>query len=95
MPFELGLAVARQKNQRGAHQWYVFEASSHRLSKSLSDLNGTDPYIHGSTPEGVLRELGNALVRTRNPPSFAQLEQLYGELKDCWNQCTKLAFARN
>jgi hypothetical protein len=80
MPFELGLAVARQKN-RGAHQWYVFESSAHRLNKSLSDLDGTDPYIHGGTPEGVLRALGNALVRTRNPPSFAQLEQLYRELK--------------
>jgi hypothetical protein len=81
MPFELGLAVARQKNRRGAHQWYVFESSVHRLSKSLSDLDGTDPYIHSGTPEGVLPALGNALVRTRNPPSFAQLEQLYRELK--------------
>lgn len=81
MPFELGLAVARQKNLRGSHQWFVFESVPHRLSKSLSDLDGTDPYIHGATPEGVLRALANALVRTRNPPSFGQLEQLYRELK--------------
>ena len=81
MPFELGLAVARQKSERNAHQWFVFEALPHRLSKSLSDLDGTDPYIHGGTPDGVLRALTNALARTRNPPTLAQLDQLYSELR--------------
>ena len=28
-----------------------------------------------------MRALANALVRTRNPPSFANLEELYRELK--------------
>jgi hypothetical protein len=81
MPFELGLAVARRKNQRTEHQWFVFESHPHRLSKSLSDLDGTDPYIHGGTPEGVLRALTNALTRTRNPPTFTQLEGLYHDLR--------------
>ena len=42
MPFELGLAVALEKTQRGRHEWLVFEARPHRVWKSLSDLAGTD-----------------------------------------------------
>jgi hypothetical protein len=28
-----------------------------RLNKSLSDLDGTDPYIHGGTVRGIMREV--------------------------------------
>ena len=31
----------------------------------MSDLNGTDPYIHSGTVEGVFREMGNAFVRSK------------------------------
>ncbi len=61
--------------------WYVFEAVRHRLSKSLSDLDGSDPYIHNSTPERLLRELTNALVRRRRQPTVKQLEDVYSDLK--------------
>ncbi len=27
------------------HEWFVLEARPHRLQRSLSDLNGTDPLI--------------------------------------------------
>ena len=47
MPFELGLAVAWEKLNPGQHVWFVFEARSRRLQKSLSDLGGTDVYVHG------------------------------------------------
>ena len=60
MPFELGLAMA-SANQAGTAKCFVFEAKEYRIGKSLSDLDGTDPYIHGGKPEGVLRELSNAL----------------------------------
>ena len=36
------------------------EAVNYRLAKSLSDLSGTDAYIHRGTIEGVFREMGNA-----------------------------------
>lgn len=62
MPFELGLAVAWDKLNAGQHVWFVLEAKSRRLHKSLSDLGGTDAYVHGGKPKGVFRELGNALV---------------------------------
>jgi len=64
MPFELGLAVAWEKSGQ-PHVWFVMEAMNYRLAKSLSDLNGTDPYIHKGTVEGVFREMGNAFVRQR------------------------------
>lgn len=80
MPFELGLAVAVTLS-RGVHQWFVFEARPFRLQKSLSDVNGFDPYIHNGTPEGVLRELSNVFVMHRTKPSFASLELLYRQLK--------------
>ena len=43
MPFELGLAVALASYRPRDHEWFVFEANAHRLKKSLSDLDGTDP----------------------------------------------------
>jgi hypothetical protein len=81
MPFEVGLAVARSRDQRSSHEWFLFESKAHRLSKSLSDLNGTDPYIHNGQPEDVLRELTNALVRRRNSPSLEQLKEIYKRVR--------------
>jgi hypothetical protein len=81
MPFELGLAVAWGKIGKVRHVWFVTESVKYRLAKSLSDLNGTDPYIHGGTIEGVFREMGNALVRTRRQPGVAQMWSIYREVR--------------
>jgi hypothetical protein len=81
MPFELGLAVAKATGSRSRHQWFLCESTPHRLNKSLSDLDGTDPYIHGNRSEGVLRILMNALVRLRNPPTLAELKTIYREVR--------------
>ncbi len=80
MPFELGLAVAQARNQRGKQKWFVFEAQAHRLKKSLSDLDGTDPYIHEGDSYGVLRALTNALSRDRNRRDLRELEEIYLDL---------------
>src|SRR5215813_3528025 len=62
MPFELGMTVAwARANPR--HKWVVFESVQRRLAKSMSDLDGTDPYIHNGTVGGVMREVCNAFVR--------------------------------
>jgi len=63
MPFELGLAVASTKLGSRPHDWFVFETVHRRISKSLSDLSGTDPNIHHGTVEGVMRELCNSFER--------------------------------
>lgn len=73
MPFELGLAVAWEKSNPGVHDWFLFEAKDHRIQKSLSDLNGTDPQIHGGTAAGVLRELSNIFRRPQNQPTVPEM----------------------
>jgi hypothetical protein len=81
MPFELGLAVARAANGRSVHRWFVFESQPHRLNKSLSDLDGTDLYIHENKPEGVFRGLMNALVQFRDPPGLTELNAIFRKLR--------------
>jgi hypothetical protein len=80
MPFELGLAVDWSLCAGSGHEWFVFESNPYRLSKSLSDLNGTDPYIHGGTVHGVLRGLMNALTRTTRRPELGDMDAIYRDL---------------
>ncbi len=80
MPFELGLAVNWALGANPMHEWFVFESSAHRLEKSLSDLNGTDPLVHDGKARGVLRALTNALTRKIHPPTFAELDAIYCDL---------------
>lgn len=82
MPFELGLVVGWQKAALSGHDWFVFESSRHRLQKSLSDLNGTDPLIYGPTPAGILREIGNALVRHDVKPDAEQMRNMFEALSE-------------
>ncbi|HEV1285003.1 MAG TPA: hypothetical protein VNU44_06815 [Bryobacteraceae bacterium] len=82
MPFELGLVVGWQKAAPSGHDWFVFESSRHRLQKSLSDLNGTDPFIYGPTSDGVLREIRNALARHDMQPTAQQMQNLFDALKE-------------
>jgi hypothetical protein len=80
MPFELGLAVAWSKS-RPSHKWFVFESVKRRLNKSLSDLDGTDPYIHEGTVGGVMREVCNAFVSPGKQPTVPQMMKMYRELR--------------
>jgi hypothetical protein len=77
MPFELGLAVAWERFKPSQHTWFLFEATDYRVQKSLSDLNGTDPRIHGAQPSGVMRELSNALRRPGNQPTVPEMMSTY------------------
>lgn len=77
MPFELGLAIAWQKFRKKGHLWYVFETEQYRSDSSLSDLKGTDVYVHGGTIKGVLREVSNAFVREKRKATFVQMLQVY------------------
>jgi hypothetical protein len=81
MPFELGLAVAWDRLVPGRHTWYVMESRDRRVFKSLSDLAGTDIYVHDGTPDGVFRELGNALVRQRRHPFVREIKYIYAGLQ--------------
>lgn len=79
MPFELGLAVAWARANR-RHKWLVFESVKRRLAKSMSDLDGTDPYIHEGTVRGVMREVCNAFV-SPNQPTVPQMMRMYRDLR--------------
>lgn len=81
MPFELGLAVAWQKAGDRKHRWFIFESRDHRQQKSLSDLNGSDIYIHDGRPIGVFRELTNALARTKHRPTVKELQAIYRDIR--------------
>lgn len=81
MPFELGLCVACEKTGANKQVWFVFEAVHRRFNKSLSDLNGTDPYIHAEKVSGVLRELCNCFVREGRQPSIPQMWSIYRDVR--------------
>ncbi len=82
MLFELGLVLGwLQTRPKSKHTWFLFEAVNRRVSKSLSDLDGTDPYIHDEKPKGRFRELGNALVRSADQPTVGQMYGIYRQIK--------------
>lgn len=89
MPFELGLAVSWQKLKRAGHTWFVFEAITRRAEKSLSDLSGTDVYIHNGNPRGVFTQLSNAFVRLKSQPTTQDMEKIYFRLRDLLPQLQK------
>jgi hypothetical protein len=73
MPFELGLAcaVANLGQRRPRHAFVLLERRRYRLQRTLSDLNGFDPYIHNGTVAGTIESILDAL----RPPSGAPSPQ--------------------
>lgn len=83
MPFELGLSVAYDKSLKTKiHDWYVCESMRFRLTKSLSDLNGTDPFIHDGTIAGVFRELCSIFWKPGKQPSIQQMWGIYRAVRE-------------
>lgn len=92
MPFELGLTIGIGNP---GHAWIVCESRRHRIKKSLSDIDGTDVYIHEGTVRGVFRELCNAFVRNRRQPSVFQMMQIYRMLRSNFSSILRTAGARD
>jgi hypothetical protein len=92
MPFELGITVGLGNSE---HSWIACETVRRRVNKSLSDLDGTDVYIHNGTVRGVFRELCNAFVRTRRQPSVLQMMQIYRILSSNFAGILRKAGARD
>ncbi len=95
MPFELGLCVAWERIGKKKHTWFVYESRMRRLAKSLSDLNGSDPHIHGGTVTGVLRELCSAFVRSGRRPSIQQLRKVYRDVEKSLPEVLRRAGAKS
>jgi hypothetical protein len=71
MPFELGLAYALRA-YRGASKRYVFvlmERIPFRLTRTLSDLAGHDPQIHGGRPIGAITAVLDSIGSSYNYPT--------------------------
>ena len=81
MPFELGLAVAVARLS-GSHRWYLLESKRHRVQKSLSDVNGHDPFIHGGTAVGALKAIRNMFTWRGARPDVKDLSELLRDLRD-------------
>jgi hypothetical protein len=80
MPFELGMACAlAQLTKR--HSYLLFERQRYRLQRTLSDLNGRDPYIHGGTIRGTIQCVLDALRAQSRGPDSREVFQLYRTLK--------------
>lgn len=94
MPLELGLAIAWQKMNPEKHVWFVFEAKQRRIEKSMSDLSGTDTYIHGGRPYGLFRELLNAFVQQPRQTSVDQMRRVFVELQEALPQLYRKAGTR-
>lgn len=92
MPFELGVTVGI-RNAR--HSWIVCETRKHRIKKSLSDIDGTDVYIHDDTVRGVFRELCAAFVRTRPKPTVVQMMRIYRVLRSEFKATLQSAGAKD
>jgi hypothetical protein len=95
MPLELGLAIAWQKMNPGRHTWFVFESKPRRLEKSLSDLKGTDEYLHNGRPKRLFSELSNAFHRSRRYTSVREMLQVFSGLKDALPRIMLAAGARS
>lgn len=76
MPFEAGLALAVYLSGN-KHRCAIFEAKRYRLQKSLSDLNGFDPYIHHETVKGMLAALTDLFHIGIRQADAKQLFSLY------------------
>jgi hypothetical protein len=74
MPFELGLAFALRRID--GHRFVLLEAERHRLQRTLSDLNGIDPGIHGATVIGMISCVLSSLARPTGNPGPGQIEQI-------------------
>ena len=81
MPFELGTAVGMAEHSGYDHFWYAFEAKPWRALKSVSDLNGTEVYVHGGNAIGVFRCLINALARSWHRPTVLDLQAIYRDVR--------------
>jgi len=79
MPFELGIAFALSRVQKG-HSFVMLEAKRHRLIKTLSDVNGIDPGIHGATVRGLNSCVLSSLGKPQGTPSPAAVSRIYRDL---------------
>ena len=86
MPFELGLACGLA-NYKGNHRFILLEKTPYRLDRTLSDLKGRDPLIHGGKPEGIVNCILDVLSSSPRTP---QPSVIHAFRKDLWTFACQL-----
>ncbi len=81
MPIELGMTVARADKVDSGNHWIVLEEKAYRLQKSLSDLNGYDPFVHRGTVTGLLQALLDAFGNPAHSLSMTEMKASYAALR--------------
>jgi hypothetical protein len=76
MPFELGLACAISELNDRKHDYLLLERVQHRLTRTLSDLNGRDPYIHGNSSQQLIIQVLNVLKPATGTPDVEAILKL-------------------
>jgi hypothetical protein len=86
MPFELGMACAVNiLDSKARHPFCIFHKTKFRLGRTLTDMNGMDPFIYDERkPESVIRAiLGFMKTPNRKAPlKVADVFAVYGQMKD-------------
>jgi hypothetical protein len=79
MPFELGIAAALNRIGEG-HKFFMLESKRYRLQRTLSDTNGIDPGIHGSTVKGMISCALAHLGKPRGNPDVKTILRIQRQL---------------
>jgi hypothetical protein len=80
MPFELGLACSLRR-YAGHHDFVVLEAQRHRVDRTLSDLRGIDPGVHGNRVGGMMVCVRDRLGVTGQEPKRHDVEWVRRRLR--------------
>ena len=81
MPFELGLTVAYARMTNRNHRWVMLEEVRFRLQKSLSDMNGYDPFVHRGTVKGMFHALCDAFESPDQNVARVRMNEVYKHLR--------------
>lgn len=79
MPFELGLACALSELEQ-QHQYVLLERVPYRLDRTLSDLRGRDPYVHGARVRQTIVIILDIFQDPRQPVEPEAVFHLYSNL---------------
>jgi len=80
MPFELGLAVARDIKSMNKPSWFIFAKDLTLFKSSLSDLDGTDVQIHSGKRNVLFTKLMDVFSNPSLQVSVPLMESVYQSL---------------
>ena len=74
-----GLSL-RPDRFKGRHLYVLFDAVPYRLDKTLSDIKGRDPYVHGHGARATVRAVLEVLQSPGEPTDPVDVYRLHSQL---------------